>query len=111
MATNQRIAADRQAWVSTISFSNKPLGDEGAVAIARVISDRSLTRAEVEMVLTLLQDSFSDVGQIQPASNRQPRAALLLLRYLEYSADDPELKKEIAETRKLLAKASALPEK
>ena len=70
----------------------RTLGDEAAVAIARVVSDASFTRPEVDMILTLLQDSFFDVSQIQLASNRRPRVAFLLLRYLEYSVQDSDLR-------------------
>ncbi len=87
----------------------RTLGDEAAVSIARVVSDASLTRPEVDMILTLLQDSFSDVSQIQLASNRQPRVAFLLLRYLEYSVQDSALRIRISEARKALTKVSSQP--
>lgn len=78
------------------------LGDQGAVAIARVISADPLSDLHLDSILLLLRDSFSDVSLIQEPSNREPRVALLVLRYLECSTQDPGLKRKIEETRKSL---------
>lgn len=78
------------------------MGDQGAVAVAKVISDRPLSDSEFEFVLSYLHDSFSDVSLIHEPSNREPRVALLVLRYLECSTKDPGRRREIEETRRSL---------
>jgi hypothetical protein len=86
----------------------KTLGDQGAVEIGRAISDKPLTPSQLLIVLTLIEDSFSDTTQVADESNRTPRLALLLVRYVEISAkEDRSVERSAAETRKLLEAASA----
>jgi hypothetical protein len=86
----------------------RTLGDQGAVEIGRAISDKLLTPSQMLIVLTLVEDSFSDTTQVTDESNRTPRLALLLVRYVEISAkEDRSVERSAAETRKLLEAVSA----
>ena len=85
------------------------MGDQGAVAVARVISNGPLSEPDLESVLLYLHDAFSEVSLIQEPSNREPRVALLVLRYLECSTKNPGLKRKIEQTRKSLPPMPASP--
>ena len=82
------------------------LGDSGAAVIAKVISIERLDSLQIEGVLELLQASFSDPNSVPVVSDRQPRAALLLLRYLEFATQDSNMRKKIEDARRSLPKIS-----
>ena len=88
----------------------RTLGDESAVDIAKAISDRSLSSPEIDLILLMVSDAFSDPSFIQVESDRDPRVSLLLLHYLECSAQEASVKDRIAATRKTLLRL-ATPER
>jgi hypothetical protein len=76
------------------------LGDASAVLITKILSDKNLTSKTIDNVLVVLEGSFAEPALVAIASDREPRTALLLLRYLYISASDTGLKRRIADTRK-----------
>ena len=78
------------------------LGDASAVLITKILSDRDLTSQTIDNVLVVLGRSFADPTSLAIASDRKPRTALLLLRYLDISTSDAGLKGRIAHTRKYI---------
>jgi len=78
------------------------LGDASAVLITKILSDRNLTSQTIDNVLVVLGGSFADPAHLAIASDREPRTALLLLRYLDISTSDVGLKRRIADTRKYI---------
>lgn len=73
------------------------LGDAGAVIVTKIFAGRDLTKENVDAALVVIDGLFADPSFIQANSDRQPRTALLLLRYFDLSTSDPELKKRIAD--------------
>ena|ERR1700689_3646730 len=88
------------------------LGDAGAVLVAKILAGRDLTSTTIGNALVVIEESFVDPGLVESAGDRPPRAALLVLRYLDMSTNDAELKKRIADTRRYVQEryASSLQE-
>jgi hypothetical protein len=84
-------------------------GDAAAVAITKIISDKNLSNHEIETVLDMLDASFSDPTWVEVVPDREPRTALLVLRYLDCSTQDVALKRKVAETRKHILEEIAKP--
>ncbi len=78
------------------------MGDAAAVAITKVFAGRDLTTSDVDTALVILTYSFAGPESVQIEADRQPRTALLLLRYFDCSIHDPRLKQDIARTKKYL---------
>jgi hypothetical protein len=76
------------------------LGDVGAVLTTKILSGKDLTSRTIDNVLVVLEGSFADPALVVIAGDREPRTALLLLRYLDLSTNDIGLKRRIADTRK-----------
>lgn len=76
------------------------LGDAGAVLVTKILAGRDLTSQTIDTALVVIGGSFADPSMVETASDRQPRTALLLLRYLDLSASDTDVKKRIADTLK-----------
>jgi hypothetical protein len=76
------------------------LGDGGAVLVTKILAGRDLTPSTIDNVLMVIEESFADPSFVEAAGDRQPRTALLVLRYLELSTNDAALKKRIADTVK-----------
>jgi hypothetical protein len=84
------------------------LGDASAVLTTKILSDKDLTSRNIDNVLVVLDGSFADPALVAIAGDREPRTALLLLRYLDISTSDIGLKRRIADTRKrILAHTAA----
>ena len=77
-----------------------PLGDAAAVVLTKVFAGRDLTSNNIDDALVIIDASFADPTFVIAVADRQPKTALLLLRYFDVSKTDPALKKRIAETRK-----------
>src|ERR1700687_1251673 len=73
-----------------------PLGDAGAVLVIKTLAGRNLTSNTIDNALTVIDGSFADPTHVEALADKQPRAVLLLLRYLELSTNDSALKKRIA---------------
>lgn len=76
------------------------LGDAGAVMLTKILADRELRSNTIGSALEVLTESFADPSFVEIPGDRQPRTALLVLRYLDLSTNDAELKKQIADTGK-----------
>jgi hypothetical protein len=84
------------------------LGDVGAVLTTKILSDDDPTSRTIDNVLVVLEGSFANPALVAIAGDREPRTALLLLRYLDLSTNDIGLKRRIADTRKhILAHTAA----
>lgn len=78
------------------------LGDAAAVIVTKHLSQRHLSQRDIEMTLIVLIGAFADPSFVRNEADRQPRTALLVLRYLELSTDDSKLKTKIADARKYI---------
>jgi len=86
-------------------------GEAGAVILTRLLADRTLSDEEIASALPALDSCFYDPRWVEKPSDREPRTALLLLRYFDFQAHSPDLKKTIAETRKAILDRYAAYEK
>lgn len=75
------------------------MGDAAAVTVTKVISERPLNAGEIEALLAVLSSAFADPSLVDMPADREPRAALFVLRYLDLLAQDASTKKKIADTR------------
>ena len=76
------------------------IGDAGAVLLTKILADRVLTSNTIDNALVVLGEVFADPAFVEIPSDRQPRTALLLLRYLDLSTNDAALKKRITDRTK-----------
>lgn len=76
------------------------LGDTGAVVVTKILAGRHLTPKIIDMSLVVIASSFSDPSFVKTPADREPRTAMLLLRYLDLSTSDPALRKRVADTTK-----------
>jgi hypothetical protein len=83
------------------------MGDASAVMVTKILADRKVSPSEVDSVLVVLDSSFADPRAIDIASDREPRAALFLLRGLELDTSDIQLKRRIGETKTRIVNAFA----
>ena len=73
------------------------IGDAAAVIVTKVVGGRSLSPAQIDLVLIVLNMAFADVT---PGPEAEPRTTLFVLRQLELSTNDVQLRGKIAQTRK-----------
>ncbi len=78
------------------------LGDAAAVIVTRHLSERHLSKTDIEMTLVVLIGAFADPSFVRNDADRQPRTTLLVLRYLGLSTDDSKLKTRITDARKYI---------
>jgi len=76
------------------------LGDAGAVLVTKVLAGRDLTGSTIDNALVAIEGAFADPSFVEDAGDKQPRTTLLLLKYFDQSANDPALKRHIAEALK-----------
>lgn len=76
------------------------LGDAGAVLLTKILAGRDLTSGTIDNALVVIDSVFADPRFVEATGDRQPRTALLLLRYLDLSTNDAALKKRIADATK-----------
>jgi hypothetical protein len=76
------------------------LGDAGAVLLTKILADRDLTSNTIDNALVVIDSVFADSNLVETVDDRQPRTALLLLRYFDLSTNDAALKKRIADAVK-----------
>lgn len=101
-----RVIKDGHLW----SQDTEPLrgaGDAGAVVLARLLTDRTLTDGEIDTAAATLDDCFYDPRRVEKPSDRQPSTTLFLLRYLDFQAHGADLRKVIAGTRKVIVERCA----
>jgi len=68
-------------------------GDAAAVAITKVVGGGSLSPSQIDIVLAVLNMAFGD--EI-PGADAEPRTALFVLRQLDLSTNDAQLRGRIA---------------
>jgi hypothetical protein len=90
-------------YTSSDEKSFNRLGDASAVALTKVLAGNGISQSQVNQVLLIVRFSFEAPKIIEKPADRQPRTTLFLLKYLECSTADPDLRAKIAETRALLA--------
>src|SRR5215475_10005494 len=73
------------------------LGDGAAVLATKILAGRVPTPTNIDMSLVVLRSAFADPSFVE-ATDREPRTALLLLRYLDLCTNDSTVKQRIAET-------------
>ena len=78
------------------------LGDAGAVLATKILGGDKLTPKMIKATLGVLGQSFSDLALVENRNDRQPRTALLVLRYFDSSTSDPALKASINNTIKYI---------
>lgn len=87
-------------------------GDAVAVVLSKIIGERNLDNQQVEVALGILQTAFADLSAVPALPDREPRAALFVLRFFDGSVHDSALRSKIATTRKMIVDAFArLPSK
>ena len=79
-----------------------PMGDAAAVVVTKVLADKSITSNQIDSVLVILYSAFADPSMVEVVSDRQPRTASLLLRYLDLSTQDRQLKERIMQTKRTI---------
>ena len=75
-------------------------GDAAAVIITKVVGGRTLSPSQIDVALAVLNMAFGDV---RPGPDAEPKTALFVLRQLELSTNDAQLRGRIAQTRKYIA--------
>lgn len=85
-----------------MEMSISRMGDAAAVAVTKVLVGKNPSALEIDMVLVVFSHSFAGIKQVENISDRQPRTALFVLRYLDTCTQDLELKKRIAYIRKYI---------
>lgn len=75
-----------------------PMGDAAAVVLTKILAGRSLSQADIEVSLVILEESFGDPSMVGNVEDRAPRTALFVLTSLSARTTDPSVKKRISET-------------
>jgi hypothetical protein len=87
-------------------FSIKQLqrfGDASSIAIIKILGHEQLTIPEVaSRVLPIIHTSFSSPEEISLEADRHPRVTLLLLAFMIHQIPDPEIQKNIQQTREFV---------
>jgi hypothetical protein len=78
------------------------MGDAAAVDVAKFVGGDNLSEQQAGSVLAVLQLAFSSPKLVATPSDREPRAALFVLRYLEATAANAAVKQRVAEARSLI---------
>jgi hypothetical protein len=78
------------------------MGDAAGVSLTKVLAEKHLDDIDIKMSLVILRSSFADPSLVETEADRQPRAALFVLRCLERDAADASTKKDVTETREYL---------
>jgi hypothetical protein len=74
-------------------------GDAAAVVITKVVGGNTLSASQIDIVLAVLNMAFVDET---PGPNAEPRTALFVLRQLDLSTNDAQVRGRIAETKKYI---------
>ena len=87
------------------------LGDASAVEVTRLIDGKDVSTEEIRQILRIIQFSFEAPSQIKVESDRQPKAASLLVERLERLPASSGLAEDFVGTRKLLRRVSKVKPK
>jgi hypothetical protein len=74
-------------------------GDSAAVIITKILAGRDLTARQIDNTLAVLNMAF---GSESNGPDAEPRTALFILRELDLSTNDAQLRARIAQTRKYI---------
>ncbi len=74
-------------------------GDVAAVMVTKVVGGNTLSPSQIDIVLAVLNMAFVDET---PGPNAEPRTALFVLRQLDLSTNNEQLRGRIAQTRKYI---------
>jgi len=72
-------------------------GDAAAVSVTKIVRERGLSPDEIDRVLIVLNMAF---GGETNGPDAEPKTALFVLRELDLSTNDAQLRGRIAQTRK-----------
>jgi hypothetical protein len=72
-------------------------GDAAAVSVTKIVRERNLSPDEIDRVLVVLNMAF---GSEPNGPDAEPKTALFVLRELDLSTNDAQLRARIAQTRK-----------
>ena len=78
------------------------VGDSIGRELDAIIGSCTLTSNQVHRVLEMLRFAFGRPDLIQHPSDREPKAAVILLDRLDAAAQDPKTRSTIAETRQFV---------
>jgi len=95
----QALAHANEGYTSTDAKELGWIGDGSAVALAKIIGGRALEKRDLEAMLQIVTLSYSDPRIVKVDSDREPRATLFLLNYLDLATNDAKLKERIGSTR------------
>ncbi len=82
------------------------LGDASAVEVTKLIDGKDVSKDEIRQILLIIQFSFEAPLQIKVESDRQPRAASLLVENLERLPASSGLTEDFVGAKKLLRRVS-----
>jgi hypothetical protein len=74
-------------------------GDAAAIVVTKILGGRDLTTRQIDNTLAVLNMAF---GGETSGPDAEPRTALFVLRDLELSTSDAQLRGKIAQTRKYI---------
>jgi hypothetical protein len=89
-------------YTGTTEKNLETLGDAAAVEVIKILGGRDLTSRDITSSLEIVKMSFASPKLIPREEDRNPRATLFLLRYLDFQATEPSLKRAIADTSRSL---------
>jgi hypothetical protein len=75
------------------------MGDAAAVIVTKIVAGRNVGSTDIDNALLVLDLAFADPSLVTSSSDREPRTALFVLKSLDSSTTDTQLKQRIAETR------------
>jgi hypothetical protein len=76
------------------------MGDAAAVTMTKVVAGGSLSSSQVQDIIEILGYAFAEPRLVGNPADRQPRAALFLLSYLDTTVKDASLRVKIDDVRK-----------
>ena len=74
-------------------------GDPAAAALTRYIADLSLDAPAIDRALMIVHTSFESPAWVEHVADREPRATLSLLDYMDTQTRDAAIRKKIADER------------
>ena len=74
-------------------------GDPAAAALTRYVADLSLDAAGMDRALMIVHTSFGSPAWVEHVADREPKATLQLLDYLDAQTRDAAVRKKIADER------------
>jgi hypothetical protein len=81
------------------------LGDSAAVEVMKLIEGRDVPKNEMAQILLIIQYSFESPLRVKVESDRQPKAASILVAKLQRMPAASGLKEDFDGTKKVLAAA------